>query len=132
MNLFGVPLTGSDICGFNGNTTEELCARWQSLGAFYPFSRNHNSDDTREQDPVSMGPVVTEAAKRSLLMKYSLLPYLYTLFYWAHREGETVVRPLFFEFADDPISYATEEEFLWGPALLVAPVLYPNRTWVSK
>uniref|UniRef100_A0A0P5XVY9 Lysosomal alpha-glucosidase protein n=1 Tax=Daphnia magna TaxID=35525 RepID=A0A0P5XVY9_9CRUS len=122
-NMFGIPLVGADICGFNGNTTVALCQRWMELGAFYPFSRNHNTDDGIDQDPVALGPAVVEASRKALMIRYMLLPYLYTLFWHAHAHGDTVARPLFFEFPLDHQTYAIDTQFLWGGGLMIVPVL---------
>ncbi|XP_060837203.1 lysosomal alpha-glucosidase-like [Rhopalosiphum padi] len=130
-NMFGVPLVGADICGFNYNTTVELCSRWSQLGAFYPFSRNHNSNENFDQDPVALGPLVIESAKKALLIRYSLLPYLYSLFWKAHIYGETVARPLFFEYPYDNSTYNIDTQFLWGSALLISPVLKENQVDVD-
>ncbi|XP_071442397.1 lysosomal alpha-glucosidase-like isoform X2 [Hetaerina americana] len=130
-NIFGVPLVGADICGFNGNTTVELCSRWSQLGAFYPFSRNHNTDDAIDQDPVSLGPMVVQSARKALLIRYSLLPFLYTLFWRSHAFGEAVARPLFFEFPDDPNTHEIDRQFLWGYSLMIVPVLEEGKTSVE-
>ena len=128
-NQFGIPLVGADICGFIGNSTEELCARWHQLGAFYPFSRNHNVLDATDQDPaVWDGGRVGRAARLALETKYWLLPYLYSLFYRHTTRGETVVRPLWHEFPRDEATHALDTQFMWGPALVVAPVLQPATT----
>ncbi len=77
-NLFGIPYIGADICGFFFNATEEMCQRWSELGAFYPFSRNHNTRFTLDQDP-GLLPTVAFSARNSLLIRYRLLPYLKVL-----------------------------------------------------
>ncbi|XP_031442858.1 lysosomal alpha-glucosidase-like [Clupea harengus] len=129
-NLLGIPLVGADICGFSGQTTEELCVRWTQLGAFYPFTRNHNDKDAPAQDPTVFSPAARTAMKEALLLRYSLFPLLYTLFHHAHASGHTVARPLLFEFPRDQRTYALDKQFLWGKSLLVTPVLEPSVEYV--
>ncbi|XP_063235719.1 lysosomal alpha-glucosidase-like [Bacillus rossius redtenbacheri] len=131
MSVFGVSLMGADICGFNGGASATLCQRWMELGAFYPFSRNHNTKDVNAQDPASFGTEVAESSRKALLTRYSLLPYLYTLLWAAHAEGSTVVTPLFFEFPSDKDSYAVDTAFMWGSGLLIVPVLTEGSTEVT-
>ncbi|XP_013172172.1 PREDICTED: uncharacterized protein LOC106121193 [Papilio xuthus] len=123
-SLFGIPMMGADICGFRGNTTVELCKRWMQLGAFYPFSRNHNSDSSMPQDPVSLGAEVVSASRTALRTRYSLLPYYYTLFWRAHLHGELVARPLYFDDPSDTTTHEIDTQLLIGPYLLISPILY--------
>uniref|UniRef100_A0A8C3HYM0 Maltase n=1 Tax=Chrysemys picta bellii TaxID=8478 RepID=A0A8C3HYM0_CHRPI len=127
-NLFGIPYIGADICGFFDNVTEELCRRWMQVGAFYPFCRNHNAENYAPQDPAVYGAdsVLVRSSKNYLNIRYTLLPYLYTLFYKAHTQGDTVVRPLLHEFYSDEATWAIDRQFLWGPGLLITPVLDPG------
>uniref|UniRef100_A0A8C6T772 Si:ch73-12o23.1 n=1 Tax=Neogobius melanostomus TaxID=47308 RepID=A0A8C6T772_9GOBI len=135
-NVLGLPLVGADICGFSEQTDEELCVRWSQLGAFYPFSRNHNALDSKAQDPSVFSPSARAAMREALLLRYSLYPLLYTLFHHAHAHGHTVARPLFwmplFTFSprpqvpQDPLTYGIDRQFLWGRGLLVTPVLLPG------
>uniref|UniRef100_A0A8C6PL15 Lysosomal alpha-glucosidase n=1 Tax=Nothobranchius furzeri TaxID=105023 RepID=A0A8C6PL15_NOTFU len=122
-SLFGVPLVGADICGFGGNTTEELCVRWMQLGAFYPFMRNHNDKPNAPQEPFVFGQAAQAAMRSVLNLRYSLLPYLYTLFHHAHTSAATVATPLFTEFPADANCRIIDQQFLWGSSLLISPVL---------
>ncbi|XP_054986113.1 lysosomal alpha-glucosidase [Sorex araneus] len=130
-NLLGVPLVGADICGFQGDTTEELCVRWTQLGAFYPFMRNHNSRTSSPQEPYRFSDEAQRAMRKALSLRYALLPHLYTLFHRAHVDGATVARPLFLEFPQDPRTWTVDRQLMWGEALLVTPVLDPGRTEVT-
>jgi alpha-glucosidase len=64
-------------------------------------------------------------------IRYSLIPYTYTLFHQAHEAGETVLRALAWEFPNDPQLAGVETQFMSGPALLVTPVLAPLATTVQ-
>jgi lysosomal alpha-glucosidase len=131
MNMYGIPMIGADICGFQYNTTVELCSRWSSLGAFYPFSRNHNDFNTIEQDPAILGPNVTKSAKDALELRYTLLPHLYTLFYHDSISGDPVIRALFFENPEDATAQEIDTQFLWGSSIMIIPILEEGSTSVN-
>ena len=77
--------------------------------------------------------MVTRATKNALTTRYSLLPYLYTLFYLAKVNADTVARPLFFEFPGDKATYGpiSETQFMWGPGFRIAPVTQAGKTSVN-
>lgn len=140
LSLFGISVTGADICGFVGDSTEELCARWIEVGAFSPFSRDHTETGSASQE-LYVWPAVAAASKTALGMRYSLLPHLYTLLYQAHTIGSTVMNALWVHFPSDPQAFNREQQYMWSDSLLFSPVVtqgatsvdayFPKGTWYS-
>ncbi|KAJ2642413.1 hypothetical protein IW137_002732, partial [Coemansia sp. RSA 1287] len=119
--IFGIPMVGADICGFYGNTTEELCARWMELGAFYPFSRSHNAKGLAPQEPYRWASVA-KATRRALRVRYALLAYMYSAYQDSVDHGWPVARPLVFEFPSSQFA-SNDKQMLIGSSILVSPVL---------
>ncbi|KAI8081129.1 alpha glucosidase [Thamnidium elegans] len=130
MQLFGITYSGADVCGFNQNTTEELCTRWQAIGSFYPFARNHNAIGQADQEPY-LWESTAEASRRALGVRYALLPYIYTVFEESNRLGTGVWRSLIFEYPNQNELASNDVQILVGTDILLSPVLDEGKTTVD-
>ncbi|MGH3090004.1 MAG: TIM-barrel domain-containing protein, partial [Rubrobacteraceae bacterium] len=126
LGLSGIAWAGVDIGGFFDDSSGELLARWTEFGVFQPFCRNHSAKGTISQEPWSFGEPYETVCRRMIKLRMRLLPYLYTLFEECHRTGAPILRPLLFEYPEDETTYALDDEFLLGDALLVAPITRPG------
>jgi alpha-glucosidase len=126
LGLSGMAFCGVDVGGFFGDSNGELLARWTETGIFQPFLRNHSQMGTVRQEPWAFGEPWESVCRDMLRLRMRLLPYLYGLFEEAHRTGAPILRPLLFEHPDDPVTYTADDEFLFGDALLVAPITRPG------
>jgi len=128
MGVSGQPFIGADIPGFYAKPTPELAARWIQCGALTPFCRYHNHDGEPDQYPWSFGPGVEKLCRAALALRYRLLPYIYSTFLRASETGDPIQRPFAYDFQHDYHARETDDAYLFGEALLVAPVYEPGCT----
>jgi alpha-glucosidase len=121
LGLSGYAFVGDDIGGFAGNPTPDLLTRWMELGVFNPIYRNHATKGSRNREPWVDGPEHEDIRRRYIETRYQILPYIYTGMEEASRTGIPLMRPMFLEFPSDPSFQTTDDEFMFGPDLLVAP-----------
>jgi alpha-D-xyloside xylohydrolase len=104
----------------------ELYVRWFQYAAWLPVFRSHGTDTPREAwrfgEP---GDAMFEALASALRLRYRLLPYFYSLAGWTTHRDYTMLRPLPFDFRNDPSALEVADEFMLGPAFLVCPVYRP-------
>ncbi len=145
MGLAGITWWTTDIGGFHGGNPDdpkfrECIIRWFQYGAFCPVFRLHG-DRVPAMEPIgtsgggmcwsgapnevwSYGEEAYEIFKKYMFMRERLKPYITELMKAAHEKGTPPMRPLFYDFPEDKVAWNIEDEYMFGPDILVAPVLY--------
>ncbi|MFY7671734.1 TIM-barrel domain-containing protein [Tenacibaculum sp. MEBiC06402] len=122
MGMQGLGYMHSDLGGFAGdNLDDELYTRWLQYGVFQPIFRPHAQEEV-PSEPVFRAERVRELAKKSIELRYQLLPYNYHLAYENHTEGKPLMRPLFFEDSSTDL-FENSKSYLWGNDFLITPIL---------
>jgi alpha-glucosidase len=123
LGLCGVPYTGPEVGGADGDVSPELYLRWFQLAAYLPLFRTSGGSRAGRREPWEFGDEVLEHARVALVERRRLLPYFVTLAHLARRTGAPYVRPVWWQAPEDRALRDCEDAFLLGDCLLVAPVL---------
>ncbi|WP_187263757.1 glycoside hydrolase family 31 protein [Pontibacter beigongshangensis] len=128
----GIPFWACDISGYCGDITDypamaELYVRWLQFGVMNPLSRAHHEGDNAVE-PWRFGKEAERISKKAIELKYRLFPYIYTYAREAHDTGVPLMRALLLEYPNDPETFKTDGQYLFGRELLVAPVVEKGAT----
>lgn len=112
----------SDVRSTVGNYVDypELFVRWFEWGAFQPVMRAHGERDHNEV--WSYGKQAEPILAKYLRLRYQLLPYIYSIAYNSYKTGAPYMRALFMDFPNDDMVAGLGDEYMFGPAFLVAPI----------
>lgn len=130
-SMSGIPYWSADIGGFFGGDTHdpkyaELFTRWEQFAIFTPQFRVHGTNGGKEIWNWN-GDAQARLIK-NVKLRYRLLPYLYSLSWDVMANRGTIMRALAFDFRSDPKALALTDEYMFGKALLVAPVVEQGAT----
>ncbi len=131
-SLSNIPYWNSDIGGFflsgfrkklDDAEYRELYARWMQFGTFCPMMRSHGTDAPREIYQFGKkGDRVYDAIEKSIKLRYSLLPYIYSASWEVTANQSTMMRALVMDFPDDTKALDINDQYMFGKSLLVCPV----------
>jgi alpha-D-xyloside xylohydrolase len=121
-------IDGSDVRATIGNYEDypELFVRWFEWGAFQPVMRAHG--ERNHNEVWSYGKEAEPILAKYLKLRYQLLPYTYSVAYRSYQTGAPYMRALFMDFPEDPKAANIPDEYMYGPAFLVAPVTEQGAT----
>ncbi|MBT2723740.1 TIM-barrel domain-containing protein [Bacillus sp. ISL-46] len=124
-SMSGMSYFTTDTGGFNGKPSAELYTRWMQAGAFMPIFRAHNcecGDPTNTREPWAFGTDAEAIVKQSIVQRYKLLPYIYSAAKQTSENNISLMRPLVMDYGADAKVYGIEDQWMFGPNMLVAPV----------
>jgi alpha-D-xyloside xylohydrolase len=119
--LFGEAFWASDIGGFCGPApSTELYCRWVALGMLSGLSRFHG---TTPREPWHFGEEAVAVTRKMTNLRYSLMPYILSATHEAVEQGLPLMRHLALEFPDEPHAAHIDDQYMFGPSILVAPII---------
>jgi Glycosyl hydrolase family 31 C-terminal domain/Glycosyl hydrolases family 31 TIM-barrel domain/Domain of unknown function (DUF5110) len=108
----------------NGPVEPELYARWIQFGAFSPILRTHTTKNPGAERRIwAYPPEYASVMRDAFLLRYALIPYIYTASRQTYDTGVPFLRPLYYDSPDAEEAYTFEDEYLFGDCMLVAPVV---------